>query len=286
MSAAEPAARPAAAATAEVAPVHAESLRIVLGGHTVLEDVTLTVPAGQFMAVLGPNGAGKSTLMRAVLGLVQPAGGRITVLGSTPAQARRRIGYLPQRHSLEAVRRIRALDVVALGLEGARWGLPLPLTPHARHRRQRERARVHEVLEMVGAAELAGRPLGELSGGQQQRILIAQTLVDRPRLLILDEPLEGLDLPAQLSVAALLARISKQEGVSVLLVAHDVNPLLHHLNGVVYLGAGRALCGSVEEVISAPALSRLYGVAIDVLRSADGRLVVVGQPEAVHHHGH
>jgi zinc/manganese transport system ATP-binding protein len=285
MTAAHPAAEPAAP-TADALPVRAESLRIVLGGKTVLDDVTLTVRPGQFMAVLGPNGAGKSTLMRTVLGLVQPAGGRLTVLGATPAQARRRIGYLPQRHSLEAVRRIRALDVVALGLEGTRWGLPLPLTRRARDRHRHERARVHEVLEMVGAAEFAGRPLGELSGGQQQRVLIAQTLVDRPRLLILDEPLEGLDLPAQVSVAALLARISQQEGVPVLLVAHDVNPLLHHLSGVVYLGAGRALCGSVEEVITAPALSRLYGVAIDVLRSGDGRLVVVGQPEPVHHHGH
>jgi zinc/manganese transport system ATP-binding protein len=137
---------------------------------------------------------------------------------------------------------------------------------------------------VVGASGYAHRPFSELSGGERQRLLIAQALVQRPELLILDEPLDGLDLPTQGAVAALLRRISREEGVTVLLVAHDVNPMLGQLDRVLYLAAGRAVVGAVEEVITAETLSRLYGAPIDVLRSAAGRLVVVGGPDAPHRH--
>jgi zinc/manganese transport system ATP-binding protein len=181
---------------------------------------------------------------------------------------------------------VRGIDLVTLGLDGARWGVPLPLTANARRRRREERARVAEVVELVGAAPYAHRAVGELSGGEQQRLLIATALVRRPRLLILDEPLDSLDLPNQAGVAGLIRRIASTENVAVLLVAHDVNPLAGYLDRVVYLAGGRALCGEVGEVITAPTLSQLYGTPIEVLRTSDGRLVVVGQPEAPHHHGH
>ena len=143
-----------------------------------------------------------------------------------------------------------------LGVDGARWGVPIPLSRTALARRRAERARVEEVIDLVGGGAYARRPIGELSGGEQQRLLIAQALVRRPELLILDEPLDSLDLPNQVSVAALIGRISHAEGISVLLVAHDVNPLLGHLDRVVYLAGGRALAGAVQEVITAPKLSR------------------------------
>jgi zinc/manganese transport system ATP-binding protein len=114
--------------------------------------------------------------------------------------------------------------------------------------------------------------------------LIAQALVSRPELLILDEPLDSLDLPNQTATAALLARISREQGVTLLLVAHDVNPLLPYLNRVIYFGAQRAVVGSPREVISATTLSRLYGVPIEVLEASDGRMVVVGLPEPPAHH--
>jgi zinc/manganese transport system ATP-binding protein len=256
-----------------------------LGGRQVLSGVDLTVDSGEFLAVLGPNGAGKSTLMRAILGLVPLAQGTATVLGQSPAQARSRIGYLPQRHGFDRSLRIRGIDVVQLGLDGTRWGLPLPVTRSARIRRKAERRQVEEVIGLVGATGYARRPIGELSGGEQQRLLIAQALVRRPEMLILDEPLDGLDIPNQVAVAALLERISTAEGVAVLLVAHDVNPMLGHLDRVLYLAAGRALAGPVDEVITAENLSKLYGAAIEVLRTRDGRLVVVGSPEAPHYHG-
>jgi zinc/manganese transport system ATP-binding protein len=175
---------------------------------------------------------------------------------------------------------------VQLGLDGARWGLPLTVTRQARARRGAERARTDEVIELVGAQSYARRAIGALSGGEQPRLLIAAALVRRPRLLIFDEPLDSLDLPNQAAVAALVRRISAAENVAVLLVAHDVNPLLSYLDRVVYLAGGRAVAGSVETVITGSQLSALYGAPIEVLTTSDGRLVVVGHPEAPHHHGH
>ncbi len=141
---------------------------------------------------------------------------------------------------------------------------------------------------MVGASSYAHRPIGELSGGEQQRLLIAQALVRRPELLLLDEPLDSLDLPAQTSVAALVHEVCRDAGVAVLLVAHDVNPLLPYIDRVVYLANGRAVEGPVERVITSETLSALHGVPVEVLKASDGRLVVVGQPEppALHHDRH
>jgi zinc/manganese transport system ATP-binding protein len=255
-----------------------------LGGRPVFSDVELRVDQGQLVAVLGPNGAGKSTLMRVILGLVRLEAGSVTVFGRPPAQARGDIGYLPQRHGFDSATRIRGVDLVRLGLDGARWGLPIALTKSARARHQAEAARVEEVIALVGATDYARRPIGELSGGEQQRLLIAQALVRKPQLLILDEPLDSLDLPNQAAVAALLRRICTTQSVSVLLVAHEVNPLLPYLDQVIYMAGGRARSGSAEEVITSPTLSDLYGAPIDVLRTHDGRMVVVGQPEAPHHH--
>ncbi len=267
--------------------------RATMGGRTVWSGVDLTVRPGEFVAVLGSNGSGKSTLLKAILGLVETAPGAVIVLGGPPGAANREIGYLPQRHGFDSTLPIRGVDLVRLGLDGARWGVPLPLGHTSWGRfgraggsRGRAHERVSEAIELVGASAYAERPLGELSGGEQQRILIAQALVRRPRILMLDEPLDSLDLPNQAAVSALVQRICSTEDVAVLLVAHDVNPLLSYLDQVIYLAGGRALQGAVEDVITGPKLSELYGVEIEVLRTRDGRLVVVGQPEAPHVHGH
>jgi zinc/manganese transport system ATP-binding protein len=246
-----------------------------IGGRVVWSEVSLQIGAGEFTAILGPNGSGKTTLLRVLLGELPLAAGRASVLGRAPGEAKRHIGYLPQRRHFDEGIRIRGVDLVRLGLDGARWGLPL---------RHAGRERIAEVIELVGASAYATRPIGRLSGGEQQRLLIAQALVSRPSLLVLDEPLDSLDLPNQTAVTALLARICRSQRVTVLLVAHDVNPLLPYLDRVVYFGAGHAAVGTPQEVITGETLSRLYGVPVEVLGTADGRLFVAGLPEAPAHH--
>ncbi len=252
---------------------------VTLGGRTVWANVNATVAAGEFVAILGPNGVGKSTLLKAILGLIPLAGGHIALIGHTPGRANGQVGYLPQRRTFDASLNVRGLDVVRLGLDGDRWGLPLPGA-----RSRAAAARVREVVNLVGAGAYAHRPIGQLSGGEQQRLLIAQALARDPRLLLLDEPLDSLDLPNQAAVAALIGRICSSQNVAVMIVAHDVNPLLPYLDRVTYLGRGGAVSGPPASVITAPTLTRLYGTPIEVLTTSDGRLVVVGQPEAPAHH--
>ena len=261
-----------------------ERAAAALGGRTIWSDVSLTVDGGRFVAVLGPNGAGKSTLLRTILGLVPLTAGDATVLGAPPGARNDMIGYLPQRRELDPAVRVRGVDLVRLGLDGGRWGVPLPAWLPGNRTGRAAARRVTDVLELVDAAAYARRPIGELSGGERQRVLIAQALVREPELLMLDEPLDSLDLPGQRSVAALLQRICRTRGVAVVLVTHDVNPILPYLDQVVYFASGRAMAGAPEDVIASGALTGLYGVPIEVLRASDGRLVVVGQPEAPHVH--
>jgi zinc/manganese transport system ATP-binding protein len=255
-----------------------------LGGRTIWAHVDLEVASGEFVAVLGPNGVGKSTLIKAMLGTLPLAEGRASVLGRPPGEAGRDIGYLPQRRTFDPGLRIRGIDVVRLGSDGDRWGLPVPGGARVSARRRAERHRIDEVIELVGATPYARRPIGQVSGGEQQRILIAQALVRQPRLLLLDEPLDSLDLPNQASVAALISDISTEYGITVLIVAHDVNPIVSYLDGVVYVARGGAVSGRPETVITSATLSDLYETPIEVLRTSDGRMVVVGQPEAPSHH--
>jgi zinc/manganese transport system ATP-binding protein len=252
---------------------------VELGGNKVWSNVDVTVAAGEFVAILGSNGVGKSTLLKAILGLVPLAGGQVRLMGRAPGRANRSVGYIPQRRSFDSSLHVRGVDVVRLGLDGDRWGLALPGA-----RSRAATARVAEVIDLVGASEFAHRPIGQISGGEQQRLLIAQALVRSPRLLLLDEPLDSLDLPNQAAVAGLISRICRSNDVAVMIVAHDVNPLLPYLDRVTYLGRGGAVSGPPAQVITAETLTQLYGTPIEVLSTSDGRLVVVGQPEAPAHH--
>ena len=209
------------------------------------------------------------------------------MLGRPPGAASGAIGYLPQRRSFAAGTRLRGVDLVRLGLDGDRWGLPLALPRGwggATGRAAEAHRRVAEVIELVGAAGYAERPIGELSGGEQQRLLIAQALVRRPGCCCWTSRWTAWTCPTRPGRRRSSPRSAAGQGVATLLVAHDVNPLLAYLDRVVYLAAGQAVEGSVEEVVNTRTLTRLYGVAVEVLRASDGRLVVVGQPEPPAHH--
>jgi zinc/manganese transport system ATP-binding protein len=247
---------------------------VTLGGRTVLDRVSFRVEAGQFTGLIGSNGAGKTTLLRAVLGLQRLAAGSVRVLGRPLATRHRAVGYVPQKVLLDADMPLRAWDLVALGLDGHRFGVPLPS--------KRRSDAVDAMVAAVGAEGFAGARVGQLSGGEQQRVLIAHALVSGPRLLLLDEPLANLDLHSAQEVVGLLARVAGEQQVAVLLSAHDINPLLPVMDRVVYVADGRAVSGTTEEVIREDVLSALYRHHVDVI-SVHGRILVIAGAADLEH---
>ena len=246
-----------------------DAVGVRLGGRQVLCDVSFSMRRGEFAGLIGPNGAGKTTLLRVILGLLQPSGGRVLVEGDQHARSRRLIGYVPQKLVIDPDMPLRARDVVSLGLDGHRLGFGFPS-------RQR-RALIDAALADVGADGYADARVGELSGGEQQRVLIAHALISRPRLLLLDEPLANLDLKSEQEIVALLGKLSREHGIAVLLSAHDMNPLLHVMDRIVYVANGRVATGSTDEVVTSAGLSRLYGHHVDVVRVHGRVLVVAGE---------
>jgi zinc/manganese transport system ATP-binding protein len=257
-------AEPALATEARPETLDVDGVTVRLGGRTVLDRVSFSVRVGEFTGLIGSNGAGKTTLFRVILGLETPLSGHVRVGGGRGAGTG--VGYVPQKFLFDADMPLRGRDLVALGLDGHRLGLPLPS--------RARRTRVQEMLDAVGAREFADARVGQLSGGEQQRILIAHALISRPRLLLLDEPLANLDLRAAQEVVRLLSRIVTEQQIAVLISAHEMNPLLPVMDRIVYLAAGRAASGPVEEVVRSEVLSTLYGHHVDVLR-VHGRVLVV-----------
>jgi zinc/manganese transport system ATP-binding protein len=261
--------------------IRATGLASGYGGRTIWKGADFSVAPGEFLTVLGPNGAGKSTLLRMILGLLQPAAGELEVFGARPRRGNPAIGYVPQRRTLDPDLGVGAYDLVALGTDGHRYGPRL--SPRAARER---REAVHQALEAVNATGYANRPVGRLSGGEQQRLLLAQALVARPRLLLLDEPLASLDLRNQTAVAHLVASLRARYGLTVVLVTHDINPLLKVTDRVMYVARGAVSVGAPSEVITSENLSRLYQTEVDVLTDRRGRVFVVGlEEEAAHPHG-
>jgi zinc/manganese transport system ATP-binding protein len=241
-----------------------EGVGVRLGGRPILADVSFTIGPGEFVGLIGSNGAGKTTLLRVLLGLQQRTAGSITICGQ--ANGRGLVGYVPQKIQLDPDMPVRAPDLVGLGVDGQRLGIPFP------SRRRREL--VNEMLEAVDAGSFANERVGNLSGGEQQRVMIAHALISQPRLLLLDEPLANLDIHSAQEVISLLAKIARQQRVSVLISAHEMNPLLPVMDRVVYLAGGRAASGTTEEVIRGDVLSGLYGYHVDVLH-VHGRVLVI-----------
>jgi zinc/manganese transport system ATP-binding protein len=237
-----------------------DRVSVAFPGRPVLTEVSFALNRGAFCGLIGSNGSGKTTLLRTIIGFQAPSAGRISIAGG------RAIGYVPQKIQLDPDMPLRARDLVALGLDGNRLGLPFPSRAKTRL--------VDEMLEAVDATGFASQRVGNLSGGQQQRVLIAHALIRHPRLLLLDEPLANLDIRAVAEIVALLNRVCKAQGVTVLVSAHDMNPLLGVMDQIVYLANGRAASGPTAAVVRTEVLSALYGYHIDVIK-VHGRVLVI-----------
>ena len=256
--------------SADDAILNVDGISVWLAGREVLHDVRFRIMPGEFTGLIGSNGAGKTTLFRVILGLQTPSTGSVLVGGRPLTRRNPIIGYVPQKIFLDPDMPLRARDVVALGLDGHRLGVPLGWG--------RRRKAVDSMLDAVDARRFADARVGNLSGGEQQRVLIAHALISRPRLLLLDEPLANLDIGAEGEVVALLARIAREQRIAVFISAHDVNPLLPVMDRLVYMAAGNTASGTTAEVIRPEVLSALYGQHVDVLR-VHGRILVVAGAE-------
>lgn len=248
-----------------------------LGGRTILSHVDIAIAAGEFVGMLGPNGAGKTTLIRAVLGLVPVQRGSISVLGAPAARGNPLIGYAPQIRSVPPELRLSGWDFVAAVVHGHRLGLPLL--------DKQGRADVDRALDLVGGRALAHRSLAEISGGERQRLLLAQALVGRPKLLLLDEPLNNLDPRHQHGVVDLVKSLQAELGIAIVFSSHELNPLLGVLDRVLYLGNGQAALGTVDDVITGPVLSKLYRSRIEVIR-VGGHIFIVSNGHEIEHGPH
>ena len=255
--------------------VRVDDLALSFGERMLFEELSFELGRGELLAVLGPNGTGKTSLLRILLGLLDPSGGSVVVEGCPPRVRCHRIGYVPQQRVFDRDLALRGRDLVRLGLDGHRWGFG--------RLDEGAQARVDSVLAEVGATAYADAPVGRLSGGEHQRLRVAQALVADPVLILADEPLLSLDLAHQRGVVDLLDARRRSAGTPVVFVTHDVNPVLHTVDRVLYLAPGQWAIGTPDEVLTSQTLSRLYGTEIDVLR-VRGRVVVVGTPDDQHVH--
>jgi len=257
--------------------VELDRVTLRVGGRDVLKEVSFSIRPGEFIGVLGPNGSGKTTLMRAILGLLPPSSGQLRVFGRAPKRGDAAIGYLPQVRTVLPDLALRGLDFIASSLNGERWGVP--------SFSRADRRMIDETLALVGARDLAQRPLSAMSGGERQRLLLAQALIGRPQLLLLDEPLISLDAHHQEVAIAVVRKVCRERGITVLFTAHELNQLLVTLDRVLYLGNRQAALGTVDEVITAPVLSRLYGTDIQVVHT-QGHIFVMSRGHDVEHAAH
>jgi ABC-type Mn2+/Zn2+ transport system ATPase subunit len=234
------------------------------GRPRVLHDLTFEVEEGDFLGIVGPNGAGKSTILRAILGLLSPGGGKISWAGGGGPRSLH-MGYVPQRQALDPLYPLRVVDVVTMGLY-AELGA-------ARRAGPEEYARSVQALESAGVAHLADRLYRELSGGQQQRTLVARALVSQPRLLVLDEPTNDLDLVGEKGIMDLVARLHK-EGKTVLFVSHLLNVVANYAERLAIIHHGTLEVGPIDDMLTGEKLTRLYGIPVEVATTARQRVVL------------
>ncbi|MEN9450535.1 MAG: Mn2+/Zn2+ transporter ATPase subunit, partial [Pseudomonadota bacterium] len=251
-----------------------KQLSLAFGQRCIFQDFTANINAGEFVAILGANGAGKSTLLRSILGLIAPSKGSIALFGQAVHKGAAFIGYMPQMRQ-NIGNSLSAYAWLGANLNGYQWGLPV-LNAQQKEELQR-------VIQLVKAEKIVNRPYSFLSGGERQRLLLAQALLNKPKILLLDEPLMNLDPYYQATLVSLIDDIRLQYGITILFTSHDINPLLTSVDRVLYLAKGKAVIGLVDEIINSKKLSELYGLDIQVIQH-EQQLFVINKELGFHHH--
>jgi zinc/manganese transport system ATP-binding protein len=251
--------------------IELDSAELRYGDRRLWSGLSLSVERGEFIAVLGPNGSGKTSLIKVLLGLRPLTSGTVRLGGEPPRRGSSRVGYVPQQRGFDSDLGARGIDLVALGFDGHRYGVPWP--------NPTKRRLLNEVIEQVGASRFAYSPIGLLSGGEQQRLRIAQALLSSPQVLLCDEPLLSLDLANQKAIVDLIDERRRASNTAVVFVTHEINPILPVVDRIVYIVDGRWAIGTPEEVMTSERLSDLYRTRVEVTRVRD-KLLVVGATDA------
>lgn len=237
--------------------IEVTDLTVAYQDRPVLWDVDVSVPPGILMAIIGPNGAGKTTLLKAILGLVRPAAGQVSIYGKPYVQQRQLVGYVPQRGSVDWDFPTSVLDVVMMGRYGALGWIRRP--------GRQETSLALEALEKVGMRSFADRQIGQLSGGQQQRVFLARALVQDAQLYFMDEPFQGVDATTERAIISLLQELRKA-GKTVVVVHHDLQTVPEYFDWVTMLNVRRVASGPVGEVFTENNLRLTYGGRVAFLR--------------------
>jgi len=243
-------------AAGEEPAVRVEDMTVAYGDKPVLWDVDMEVPAGVLMAVVGPNGAGKTTLIKAIMGLVAPVAGYVSIFGKPYLSQRHLVGYVPQRNSVDWDFPTSVLDVVMMGRYGVLGWLRRP--------GRVERSLAMESLEKVGMTDLAGRQISQLSGGQQQRVFLARALVQDARVYLMDEPFQGVDATTERAIVTLLKEM-RGEGKTVVVVHHDLQTVPEYFDWVTLLNVRCVASGPVDEAFTDRNLRLTYGGRVSYL---------------------
>jgi manganese/zinc/iron transport system ATP- binding protein len=241
--------------------LHVEDLTVSYQHKPVLWDIDLDIAPGVLAAIVGPNGAGKSTLIKSILGLIKPSAGHIYIFGQPYRLQRQRVGYVPQRNSVDWDFPTTALDIVMMGLYGRLGWFRRP--------GKAEREQALSALEQVGMRALAGRQISELSGGQQQRVFLARALVQDADIYFMDEPMAGVDATTERAIISLLRELRNQ-GKTVIVVHHDLQTVTHYFDWMLLLNVRIIAQGPVSDVYTADNLRAAYG----------GQIALLGQLES------
>ncbi|HXC50302.1 MAG TPA: metal ABC transporter ATP-binding protein [Candidatus Limnocylindrales bacterium] len=232
--------------------------------HVVLSGLSFAIDEGEFFGIVGANGSGKTTILRAMLGIISPTAGRIEFAGR---QERMRFGYVPQKAHIDELFPFTAREIVLMG----RYGL----LPPGRRPTDEDRRIAEQQLEHVGIGALAGKRFRDMSGGQKQRTLFARALAAEAKVLLMDEPTEGMDLEGQHAILELIGRLRAESGVSVVYVTHRLNELADSAERLLLLHDGQVQVGPTEELLTPQVLYQMYGVHAAVEMVAGKRVIVL-----------